>query len=74
MLQPHTVTIDTYAVIEALRANEKFTKEQAKAIVDTIRSVELYGVATSTDIQRLEKAAAEDTKRLEGALGDSYTP
>ncbi len=49
-----TVTIDTHEAIEALRA-KKFTKEQAKAIVDTICSVELYGVATSDDIRRLEE-------------------
>ncbi len=48
-----TITIDTHEAIEALRA-EKFTKEQAKIIVDTIRNVELYGVATTEDIRRLE--------------------
>ena len=49
-----TVTIDTHEAIEALRA-KKFTKEQAKGIVDTICSVELYGVATTDDIRQLEK-------------------
>ncbi len=49
-----TITIDTHEAIEALRA-KKFTKEQAKVIVDTIRNVELYGVATSQDIRRLEE-------------------
>ncbi len=49
-----TITIDTHEAIEALRA-KKFTKAQAKIIVDTIRNVELYGVATSEDIRRLEE-------------------
>ena len=75
MLQPHTVTVDTLAAVEALRKGNKFTKEQAKAIVDTIRSVELYGVATSTDVQRIEKAilkldksTSEDIQKVRSEL------
>ena len=66
-----TITIDTHEAIEALRA-KKFTKEQAKGIVDTICSVELYGVATSEDIRRLEEkiqnfseSTSDDIRRLE---------
>ena len=59
-----TVTIDTHEAIEALRA-KKFTKEQAKGIVDTICSVELYGVATAEDMRRLEKEITELSHRVQ---------
>ncbi len=59
-----TITIDTHEAIEALRA-EKFTKAQAKVIVDTIRNVELYGVATSEDMRRLEKEITELSHRMQ---------
>ncbi len=71
-----TITIDTHEAIEALRA-EKFTKEQAKVIVDTIRNVELYGVATTEDIRRLEEkiqnlseSTSDDIRRLEKEIQD----
>ena len=74
-----TITIDTHEAIEALRA-EKFSKEQAKAIVDTIRNVELYGVATSEDIRRLEEKiqnlsenTSDDIRRLEEKITQQGT-
>ncbi len=65
MLETHTIGIDdTYAAIKSLQDHGQFTEEQAEAILGTIRRVELYGVATASDVRRMEQSIAGLDKKM----------
>ena len=72
MLETYTTTVgvDTHAAIKALQVDDMFTEAQAEAIIDRIRSVQLYGVATSTQLQGVRDELKEDIQNVREVLKD----
>ena len=67
MLETYTTTVgvDTHAAIKALQVDDMFTEAQAEAIIERIRSVQLYGVATATQLHGVRNELKDDIQRLE---------
>ena len=61
-----TVSFDTQRVVDRLREGG-WNEEQARALCDVLREI-MRGVATSSEIERIESSLRADMKRVEASL------